>query len=208
MFGLVAETKIEKNELICRGSGWRLHKNLPIPDVAVRAGLDKNFVKQTTRLFSVEQIHPTKKDENSSIKIIMNANSPIVLINDYHNFASAANASLTQEVYTAEDGSVHPSMVMAVHADADIEAGTHVLVDYGQTYRREDPDFSSGDDMDERGAAVVRKSCEFSSVEYKKDSSVAPKANLSSRRVTHAVAIDVTYQASQEREDGRQDRTA
>ena len=160
MFGLVAETKIEKNELICRGSGWRLHNNLPIPDVAVRSALDKNFVKQTTRLFSVEQIHPTKKDENSRIKIIMNANSPIVLINDYHNFASAANASLTQEVYTAEDGSVHPNMIMSVHADDVIEAGTHVLVDYGQTYHCEDPDFSSGDDMDDKGAAVIRRSCD------------------------------------------------
>ena len=160
MFGLVAETKIEKNELICRGSGWRLHNNLPIPDVAVRSALDKNFVKQTTRLFSVAQIHPTKKDENSRIKIIMNANSPIVLFNDYHNFAAAPNASITQEVYTAEDGSVHPNMLMSVHADDVIEAGTHVLVDYGQTFHCEDPDFSSGDDMDDKGAAVIRRSCD------------------------------------------------
>ena len=148
MFGLVAETKILKNELICRGQGWRLHKSLPIPDVAVRARLDKNIVKQTPRLFSLEQIHPAKKDEFTRIKIVMNANSPIVLVNDYHNFAPAANASLTQEEYTDTNGSVHPSMVMSVHADADIEPGVHILVDYGTGYRREDHDFSSGDDMD------------------------------------------------------------
>ena len=65
MFGLVAEEKTMAKELICRGQGWRLHNSPPIPDVGVRSKLDKNFVKQTPKLFSLEQMHPTKKDNNS-----------------------------------------------------------------------------------------------------------------------------------------------
>ena len=156
MFGLVTETKINAKELICRGEGWRLHQALPIPDVGVRSKFDKKFKKQTSRLFSLAQLHPRKQETCSDIKIVMNANSPIVLINDFRNFSSKCNASLTQENYTAKDGSIHPSMVMAVHAETDIEPGVHVLVDYGEAYTAEDPEFSSGDDMDDTDAAKVR----------------------------------------------------
>jgi hypothetical protein len=69
MFGLVAEEKIMAKALICRGQGWRLHNSLPIPGVGVRANLDKNFVKQTPKLISLEHIHPTKRDEFSKAKM-------------------------------------------------------------------------------------------------------------------------------------------
>ena len=157
MFGLVAEEKIMAKELICRGQGWRLHSSLPIPGLGVRANLDKQFVKQTPKLFSLEQMHPTKRDESSKVKIVMNADSAMVLINDYHNFDSKGNASITQENYTAPDGTVHPSMVMAVYADVDIDVGVHILVDYGEKFHLEDPNYASGDDMDNRDAFQVRE---------------------------------------------------
>ena len=74
---------------------------------------------------------------------VINASSPMSMVNDYHQISAQPNAMFVQKFFKGEDGSMKPTLEVSVQMLQDIKAGEQVLVDYGHSFN-----WSEDDDLE------------------------------------------------------------